>query len=138
LSMLGEVARLSENLPTKMLIVDHGRGIVPLNDVEPGVHGVALIEASPLLDALVALFEVLWLTATPIADSSTDEGENGLGPDSHSLLTLLAADLKDEAIARQLGISRRTVQRRIRALMDLLGVQSRRQIPLQAARRGYL
>jgi sugar-specific transcriptional regulator TrmB/DNA-binding CsgD family transcriptional regulator len=138
LSMLGEIARLSENLPTKMLIVDHRRAIVPLNDVEPGVHGVALIEASPLLDALVALFEVLWLTATPIAVGTADEGENGLDPDSHSLLTLLAAGLKDEAIARQLGISRRTVQRRIRVLMDLLGVQSRRQIPLQAARRGYL
>jgi sugar-specific transcriptional regulator TrmB/DNA-binding CsgD family transcriptional regulator len=138
LSELGEVARLSEDLPTKMLIVDQRRAIVPLTEVEPGVHGVALIESSPLLSALVALFEAFWLTATPISVGTADKGEEGLDPDVHSLLTLLAAGLKDDAIARQLGVSRRTVQRRIRALVDILGVQSRRQIPLQAARRGLL
>lgn len=139
LSELGEDARLLENLPMKMMLVDRRRAIVPLSDVEPGVHSVALIDTSPLLRALVALFEALWQTAIPF---STHKGNSNAKPSfdpaSRSLLTLLAAGLKDEAIAHQLGVSRRTVQRRLRLLMDSLGVQSRRQIVLQAARRGYL
>lgn len=137
LSDLGEEARLLENLPMKMMVVDGRRAIVPLGDFEPGVHSVALIDSSPLLHALVALFEALWSTAIPVSNSGG--GANGeLGAASQTLLALLAAGLKDEAIARQLGVSRRTVQRRLRVLMDSLGVQSRRQIVLQAARRGYL
>jgi sugar-specific transcriptional regulator TrmB/DNA-binding CsgD family transcriptional regulator len=138
LSELGEEARLLENLPVKMMIIDARRAIVPLSAVDPGVHSVALIDASPLLHALVALFEALWSAATPVSKSVGDYPQDGLDSASHSLLTLLAGGLKDEAIARQLGVSRRTVQRRLRVLMDSLGVQSRRQIVLQAARRGYL
>jgi DNA-binding NarL/FixJ family response regulator len=51
---------------------------------------------------------------------------------------LLVAGHKDEAIAHQLRISRRTVQRRIRRLMDKIGANSRSQVILQAARRGLL
>jgi sugar-specific transcriptional regulator TrmB/DNA-binding CsgD family transcriptional regulator len=137
LSELGEEARLHEDVPMKMMIVDRRRAIVPLSDSDPGIHSLALIDESPLLSALVALFEALWLSAIPVSIQSGD-GTNGLDAASRSLLTLLAAGLKDDAIASQLGVSRRTVQRRLRVLMGSLGVQSRRQIVLQAARRGYL
>ncbi|GAA3164340.1 hypothetical protein GCM10020001_106490 [Nonomuraea salmonea] len=47
-------------------------------------------------------------------------GGGDASPDPE-LFTLLAAGLKDEAVARQLGVSLRTVHRRVSELMELLG-----------------
>ncbi|HZE41126.1 MAG TPA: helix-turn-helix domain-containing protein [Stackebrandtia sp.] len=55
--------------------------------------------------------------------------------DQHELLRLLAGGLSDQAIGRRLGMSRRTVQRRIRSLMDFFDVQTRFQLGMCAARR---
>jgi DNA-binding NarL/FixJ family response regulator len=49
---------------------------------------------------------------------------------------LLAAGLKDEAIARQLGVSLRTIHRRTGDLLDRLGARTRFQAGMQAARQG--
>jgi DNA-binding NarL/FixJ family response regulator len=52
------------------------------------------------------------------------------------LLALLAAGLTDQAIARKLGVALRTVERRVRRMMDGLGARTRFQAGLQAAARG--
>ncbi|MGD0557044.1 MAG: hypothetical protein ABSA93_18950 [Streptosporangiaceae bacterium] len=46
--------------------------------------------------------------------------------------------LTDAAIARHLGAHLRTVQRRVRGLLDRLGAATRFQAGLQAVRRGWL
>jgi DNA-binding NarL/FixJ family response regulator len=46
--------------------------------------------------------------------------------------------LTDEAVAAHLGTSLRTVQRRVRHLMDLTGGRTRLQLGFQVARRGWL
>jgi DNA-binding NarL/FixJ family response regulator len=51
---------------------------------------------------------------------------------------LLAAGLKDEAIARQLGISLRTVHRRTSELSLALGARARFQAGVLAERSGLL
>jgi DNA-binding NarL/FixJ family response regulator len=45
---------------------------------------------------------------------------------------------KDETIARQLGVSLRTVRRRVAELMDELGASTRFQAGMEAVRRGLL
>ena len=55
-----------------------------------------------------------------------------------TILALLAAGAPDATIARQTGVSQRTVERRVRALMDQLGAGTRFQAGVQAARRGLL
>ena len=67
-------------------------------------------------------------------------GLDGIGTtsDTRQLLTLLASGLKDDAIARQLGLSTRTMRRRIRTLLDELSAANRFQAGVQAARRGWL
>jgi DNA-binding NarL/FixJ family response regulator len=50
----------------------------------------------------------------------------------------LLAGLTDHAVANQLGLSMRSVQRRIRALMDLVAAETRLQLGFHAARRGWL
>ena len=61
-------------------------------------------------------------------------------PDAQArlILELLDAGLKDEAIARQLGVSLRTVQRAVRLVSLTLGVQSRFQLGAEATRRGWI
>ena len=55
-----------------------------------------------------------------------------------SLLRQLAAGAKDEQIARTLGLSLRTVRRRVADLMIELGADTRFQAGVEAARRGWL
>jgi DNA-binding NarL/FixJ family response regulator len=50
----------------------------------------------------------------------------------------LLAGLTDHAVANQLGLSMRSVQRRIRVLMDLVTAETRLQLGFHAARRGWL
>jgi DNA-binding NarL/FixJ family response regulator len=53
------------------------------------------------------------------------------------LLQELAAGAKDEQIARTLGLSLRTVRRRVADLIEL-GVDNRFQAGVEAVRRGWL
>ncbi|MFE7357241.1 response regulator transcription factor [Streptomyces sp. NPDC057543] len=54
------------------------------------------------------------------------------------LLTYLSGGLTDESIARELGVSERTVARRITRLQQMLGARTRFQLGVQASRRGWL
>lgn len=57
--------------------------------------------------------------------------------DAH-LLALMAQGLKDEVVARRLGLSLRTVRRRIAHLMAELDATTRFQAGIEAVRRGWL
>src|SRR2546430_2156592 len=82
------------------------------------------------LDALVKLFDGLWARALPLHPPG--DGQRS-GPLAQRLITLLLSGLTDEAIAHQLGLSHRTVQRRVAALMAELGAHTRFQAGVQAA-----
>jgi DNA-binding NarL/FixJ family response regulator len=64
--------------------------------------------------------------------------ESSAGPSDRNLLTLLAAGAKDETIARQLGVSPRTVTRRVGELLDQLGARTRFHAGVLAERHGWL
>jgi len=61
-----------------------------------------------------------------------------LSSDEKQLLALLAAGFKEEAIARRLGLGARTIERRMRHIMDVLGTQTRFQTAVGATSRGWL
>jgi DNA-binding NarL/FixJ family response regulator len=50
----------------------------------------------------------------------------------------MASGMKDRTLARALGVTERTVGRRLTELMAELGVETRFQAGVQAARRGWL
>jgi DNA-binding CsgD family transcriptional regulator len=131
----GEQARVLPHAPLKLAIFDRRVAVVPLVSTDAATHSVALVRESGLLDALITLFETLWASA-PRLDAPPDAGP--LSPDDAELVSLLASGVKDEAVARQLGISVRTARRRIAELMDRLGATSRFQAGVEAARRGWL
>jgi DNA-binding Lrp family transcriptional regulator len=131
----GERGRVLPGLPLKLAIADAKVALLPLSlDLES--TQVALVHESTLLDALVDLFHTYWELAVPIGEDSPDG--TGVDDETRQLLTLLASGLKDDAIARQLGLSTRTMRRRIRALLDDLSAANRFQAGVQAARRGWL
>lgn len=140
----GEQARLMEDVPMRLVIADHSLGLIPLSLSGPDMEeGDILIHASPLLEALILLFETLWVRAAPLQfvrpDSANDaHALDDFGAEDQALIVLIAANQKDDMIARQLGIGRRTVQRKLRRLMAKVGVSSRVQLAVEAAKRGLI
>ncbi|MGW8883729.1 helix-turn-helix domain-containing protein [Streptomyces sp. NPDC055749] len=137
----GEEARSAPRLPMKMVVVDRELAILPAPDDGLGGHrGSVLVRPSPLLDGLIALFEQFWATGLPLTTITGPPGATAseLGESDVRLLTLLLTGMTDEGIARQLGLGRRTVLRRARALMDRAGAETRMQLGWYAAQRGWI
>ncbi|MBD0738632.1 helix-turn-helix transcriptional regulator [Streptomyces sp. CBMA29] len=146
----GEIARAVPHLPLRLAVADRSVAIFPL--VPGGPHGspeepsTALVRDSSLLDALIALFERYWEDAIPlhVDASGAVTGAADVGPadpltsTDRRLLSLMVAGVADKAIATQMNLSRRTLQRRVQSMMELAGATTRTQLAWQAARRGWL
>ncbi|MFD6418093.1 helix-turn-helix domain-containing protein [Streptomyces sp. NPDC060194] len=137
-----EQLRVSERIPTKLIIADRSLAMVPLlvRDSEPSA---LVVHASGLLESLLALFETVWRTARPLrlgGDATTVTEEAPDGPDGTDLeiLSLLLAGLTDASVAKQLDVGLRTVQRRVARLMELTGVTTRLQLGWHAYAQGWV
>ncbi|SEG87693.1 Sugar-specific transcriptional regulator TrmB [Actinacidiphila yanglinensis] len=135
----GEEVRVLPRAPMKLILADDQAGLVPLVATPEVLDSAILVRPSSLLDALSELFETLWQQAQPYILDDAGPLPDGDGPtsDERRILSLLAVGLSDEAIARQLGLGLRTVQRRVRALLERLGASSRFQAGVLAADRGW-
>lgn len=149
LAARGEQARVAADLPVKLAIADRSVALVSLT-LDPTRREAVVTESPSLVKALCDLFEFYWASSIPVPSDRADAA--GLRPGNHApdekyrtatreervLLTLIAAGLKDDVIARQLGISSRTVRRRSQDLMSELGAANRFQAGVQAAKRGWV
>ncbi|MEU8080044.1 helix-turn-helix domain-containing protein [Catellatospora citrea] len=142
----GVQLRVADQLPMKLVLADADLGLVPLTLTPAGEPGAVLLHRSGLLDALDALFETVWHNAYPLNLTSNDgepetvaeSGPHGPTDLDRRILTLLLAGLTDQTAAAQLGLSPRTLHRRLRNLMDIAGVQTRMQLGGYATRRGWV
>ncbi len=130
----GEEARMLPELPCKLAIVDDRWALLPVA-TGAELRGAVLVRASSLLDALTGMFEAYWHRAVGVPHAA---GATAAPDRRTELLTLLSAGFTDDSIARQLGVSPRTVQRWVRELMDALGARTRFQAGIQASRAGWL
>lgn len=137
----GEQARVFPQVPLNITIVDDRWALVGARtEVRRGPEFVALVvHDSPLLGGLERIFEALWRIAVPIT-GGTELNDVTAGPslEAKRLLTYLSAGLTDESIAREFGVSERTIARRIGRLQEALGAQTRFQLGVQASRQGWL
>lgn len=137
LAATGEQARVAPRLPMRIVICDRRLAMVPLvTSAPPGGESILLVNPSGLLEALINLFDDYWARSHPVR--SPQPAVDGLSVADLETLRLLGTGLKDEAIARQLGVSMRTARRRISGLLIRLGVASRFQAGAEAARRGFV
>jgi DNA-binding CsgD family transcriptional regulator/DNA-binding MarR family transcriptional regulator len=132
----GEDARVLSTVPIRMCIVDRRIALVPLKSTPQGEEGALMVHESALVDALVILFDTLWDRAEPISEFDPHPGS--VDPSDTALLRLLAEGLKDQTIARHLGLAPRTLARRMASLLDSLGAKTRFQAGAAAARRGWI
>lgn len=135
LAEAGEQARFLPTLPFKLRIMDRRVAAVPL--ITGRSDSIAIVHHSGLLDALVELFGSYWERAQPMV-SITPETPDQANSEDLLLLRMLQAGYKDLAIARQLGTSARTVTRRIAAIASRMDVDTRFQLGVEAAKRGWI
>lgn len=133
----GEVSRVLPQMPMKMVLGDDNMALVALTKRAPAESHL-LIRSSGLLDGLIAMFEMLWGLAVPMPELEANGDVTELRAPDRDILMLLAGGATDDMISRRLRISPRTTQRRVRALMDALGAQTRFQAGVQAARRRWI
>ncbi|MFG3282287.1 helix-turn-helix domain-containing protein [Streptomyces sp. NPDC048111] len=136
-----EQVRTVDRVPTKLVVADRSLAMVPLTgrDAEPAA---LVVHASGLLESLMGLFEAVWKDALPLRLGSGGRSvvTEGRGPDATDLeiLSLLLAGMTDASAAKQLDLGLRTVQRRVKGLMELTGVTTRLQLGWHAYERGWV
>jgi len=139
---IGIELRVVPTVPLRAFIVDREIALIPLMNGEHNtVQDALLLHPSGLLDAIIALFDLIWtsapkLVATP--EGTVETAADRLEPLDTKVFSLLLAGLTDASIGAQLGLSLRTVQRRVRQMMDRAQVDTRLQLGYEAGRRGWL
>jgi sugar-specific transcriptional regulator TrmB/DNA-binding CsgD family transcriptional regulator len=142
----GVELRIAEELPVKLIIADSDLALLNVAVEAGGEPRAVLLHRSGLLTALDALFETVWSRAHPLelfteAAGTQQIGEldrNGLTGLDRKIIALLLAGLGDQAVATQLDLSMRTLQRRLRHLMDIADVRTRMQLGWYAAENGWV
>lgn len=98
--------------------------------------GALLIRESAMVAMVRTWAEHLWNEAVDVADP-TPTGHGLIDQNAQKLLDLMTAGLTDQALASSLGISPRTIRRRIERLSELLGATNRHQLLLLARDHGW-
>ncbi|MGW2045804.1 helix-turn-helix domain-containing protein [Streptomyces sp. NPDC001858] len=135
-----EQVRVVDEVPTKLVVADRSLALVPLTgrSAEPAA---LVVHASGLLELLSGLFESVWRDALPLRLGAAGVAEQEPdAPDAADLeiLSLLLAGMTDASVAKQLDLGLRTVQRRVKRLMELTGVTTRLQLGWHAYERGWV
>ncbi|MEU9606554.1 helix-turn-helix domain-containing protein [Streptomyces sp. NPDC048057] len=143
--------RVADRVPTRLVIADRALAMVPLREL--GEPSALVVHGSGLLESLLGLFEAVWRDAVPLrlgGAHGTGAGSAGAGgavveeapvrPDATDLeiLSLLLAGMTDARVAKHLDLGLRTVQRRVKGLMELSGVSTRLQLGWHAHANGWL
>jgi DNA-binding CsgD family transcriptional regulator len=132
---VGEQIRLLPQVPTRLLVIGSSHAVLPdpLGSTETTPRIV--VRQRGIVEGFVLYFEQLWAQASPLLEY--ERGVKG-SETRRQLLLQLSDGAQDEQIARRLGMSLRTVRRRVAELMVELGAESRFQAGVEAARRGWL
>ncbi|MFI9236664.1 LuxR C-terminal-related transcriptional regulator [Streptomyces sp. NPDC053079] len=132
-SALGAEYRTAHELFGRIIIFDRELAFIP---DRLGTWGAVAIREPSVVAYLCEIFEQTWTHATPFSEAGQDGLERVAKEVDLTIVRLLAAGLKDESIARRLGMSLRTTRRHIADIMETLGAESRFQAGILAARAG--
>ncbi|MGW3957778.1 helix-turn-helix transcriptional regulator [Streptomyces sp. NPDC004752] len=135
-----EQVRVVDEVPTRLVVADRSLAMVPLTShrTEPAA---LLVHAGGLLELLSGLFEAVWHQALPLrlgVQGVCEQRPDGPDDTDLEVLSLLLAGLTDASVAKQLDLGLRTVQRRVKRLMELAGVTTRLQLGWHAYERGWV
>ena len=130
----GVQARSHPAPPQRLVIVDGDVAILPRD----GSAGAVVVHGPDLVGPTAALFDTMWHDAIPIVmDAQVTESEFS-DARVRQVVALLAQGQKDEAIARRLQVSVRTVRRLVSAALTALHAESRFEAGVLAVKRGWV
>ncbi|WP_329057950.1 helix-turn-helix transcriptional regulator [Amycolatopsis sp. NBC_01480] len=137
----GALVRTTSIVPRRIIVFDREVAFLPPEDGDPA-GGAVVVREPAVVSHLLESFDLLWhvghrfpLLPESGADDGTGAAEREL---TGAILLQMAAGVKDEVIARRLGISVRTCRRHIADISTSLGAQSRFQAGVLAKQRGLV
>jgi DNA-binding CsgD family transcriptional regulator len=159
----GGLVRIRQNLPFRMLIVDRNAAVCAAPN-EGSDLGTFLVRGARIMTLLDRVFETTWVDSVPlqsmlsgrhsesepgsvsVVESAVDKPEDlalahrfaTLTAQQKAILRCLAEGATDQMIARRLGVTGRTVTRRIAEVYETLQVESRFQAGVAAHRLGLV
>ncbi|MGL5808391.1 MAG: helix-turn-helix transcriptional regulator [Nocardioides sp.] len=134
---LGAEVRAHPDPPLTMVTIDDTVGVIPAVSGDDGGPAMVVYSA-PVVAALNAFFREAWRSARPLTiEAGTGDHPAG-DPRLLPVVRLLAQGHKDEAIARRLDLSVRTVRRLVATAVEELQAASRFQAGVLAVRNGWL
>ncbi|MFI6447315.1 LuxR C-terminal-related transcriptional regulator [Kitasatospora sp. NPDC050543] len=135
---LGGQVRCTEQAIRRMVIWDRGVSMVPV-DPDNHLQATLVVRQAGLVANTVAWFEQVWESAEelPAEDSPAGTGPQ-LSETERLVLGVLTRTEKDEAAAREMGVSIRTFRRYVADIMLRLGAANRFQAGLLAKEKGWI
>jgi DNA-binding CsgD family transcriptional regulator len=130
----GTVPHAVPHVPNRIVIMD---SIIAVVLGEQGNARVVPMGA-PGFTSIVQLAERLWERSVPVRHASRPGRIEMSSPRHEQVLRLLAEGLTDEAIARRIGVSVRTVRNEVASAMTGLDARSRFQAGVRAAQMGLI
>ncbi|ARZ69181.1 hypothetical protein SMD11_3548 [Streptomyces albireticuli] len=135
----GAEVRTLGHVIDRLVVVDRTVAYVPGAAADDGRTSALEIRQPDLVAFLAQIFDDAWERATPVTTAAPRAPEPAVADDlQRATARLLVAGHTDEAIARRLGISRRTVAARVARLSAELGSGSRAQLGYLIAMSGLL
>lgn len=132
LADIGVRIRLMGSVPLRLIVSDS----LAMFSVPEG-DGLVVLRPALITSAARRVLEHWWVSATPLGDLVHRLPEAPT-PQEQAILRLMSAGFRDESIAREIGVSIRTLRRTLAALMEKLGAENRFQAGIQAVSRGWL
>jgi DNA-binding NarL/FixJ family response regulator len=138
LAEAGVEVRIAARVPCSAVVSDRAV-VVDLSHLDPTGFGSMFIRHRPLVQVVRLIAEGVHDSGSSLSRALAAEApHHWLDARDRQILLLIAAGATDTMIARQVRISQRTVERRLRAIMDELGATTRFQAGVQAAKRGLI
>ncbi|WP_158075626.1 helix-turn-helix transcriptional regulator [Actinokineospora bangkokensis] len=122
----GAAPRVVDRLPLHAVLIDDSLAVVTEDDQD------RLVRDPVAIDALGAAAERHWERAVPVTPLP------GRSNRAEQVLRLLAQGLTDEAVARRIGVSVRTVRNEVAVTMTGMDAHSRFQAGVRAAQLGLI
>ncbi|WP_192580400.1 hypothetical protein [Micromonospora sp. ALFpr18c] len=121
--------RTAPVVPFPLLVVDRRLAVVS-DPTSRNDESALIIKCTTVAHVLHQVFEQYWQVAVPPVRSGTDGPLDTIY--RRTILRLMAGGLKDESIAREMGVSVRTLRRQIADLMEEVGLRTRFQLGAHA------
>ncbi|WP_189113303.1 helix-turn-helix transcriptional regulator [Pilimelia terevasa] len=134
---LGAEVRTTDEIHERLIIFDGSVAFVPQQRVAGRSPGAAVVTDPTVVGFLCHLHDRVWSAAQRYDPEDTEYSTTSVEI-RHSILRLMATGLKDDVIARRLGMATRTCRRYMAGIMEELGATSRFQAGVRAAERGLL